>query len=270
MKHNKKRNTAFIYETLVRELTKAIVSKDNDRKQKTVAILKEYFAPNTVLAQELELYRTLLETTNIHSKIAERLLCETKEAHQRLNENTIFDAQSRVIAAINKGLGKESWATFIPNFKSLASISGIFNLKTSVKTRVLFEQAIVDRMSDERHLGVPSKLQPLDNLTYSSFIKKFNHKFAPLLHEQKEFLNRYITSFADDGFELRLYLNEEISRLKGLLNEAAVAELEPLISQKVTGVVEYLENFRKRESTDGDLGKILKTQELVRELTGHD
>ena len=28
MKHNKKRNTAFIYETLTRELTKAIVDKN--------------------------------------------------------------------------------------------------------------------------------------------------------------------------------------------------------------------------------------------------
>ena len=35
MKHNKKRNTAFIYETLSRELTKAIVDK-NDNKKKVV------------------------------------------------------------------------------------------------------------------------------------------------------------------------------------------------------------------------------------------
>ena len=32
MKHNKKRNTAFIYEMLVRELTKAIVHKDLGKK----------------------------------------------------------------------------------------------------------------------------------------------------------------------------------------------------------------------------------------------
>ena len=31
MKHNKKRNTAFIYETLARELTKVIVEKDAAR-----------------------------------------------------------------------------------------------------------------------------------------------------------------------------------------------------------------------------------------------
>ena len=31
MKHNKKRNTAFLYEALIQEMTKAIVSKDKKR-----------------------------------------------------------------------------------------------------------------------------------------------------------------------------------------------------------------------------------------------
>ena len=32
LKHNKKRNTAFLYEALVKELTKAIVNKDVEGK----------------------------------------------------------------------------------------------------------------------------------------------------------------------------------------------------------------------------------------------
>ena len=38
-KHNKKRNTAFVFEALVREATKAIVAKDATRKNKTLSIL---------------------------------------------------------------------------------------------------------------------------------------------------------------------------------------------------------------------------------------
>jgi len=34
MKHNKKRNTAFLYESLIKELTKAIVRKQTDPKNK--------------------------------------------------------------------------------------------------------------------------------------------------------------------------------------------------------------------------------------------
>ena len=33
LKHNKKRNTAFLYEILVRQLTKSIIDKNNDEKK---------------------------------------------------------------------------------------------------------------------------------------------------------------------------------------------------------------------------------------------
>jgi hypothetical protein len=270
MKHNKKRNTAFIYEILIKEFTKSIIEKDTQKKNKIVVILKEFFTKGQILAQEVNLYTVLLETKNTQPKVAERLLQETKSARARLNENTIFDAQSRIIAAINKGLGKNIWGNFVPNFKSLASVAAIFNPKSAIKKKVLFEQSIVDRMSEKQHLSESNNLKSLDNLTYNSFIKKYNEKYGNLLQEQKDLLNRFITSFADEGFELRLYLNEELFRLKSLLSEAAAAELEPLISQKTNEVVEYLEEFRRREFSDADLNKILKTQELVRELGTND
>ena len=41
MKYNKKRNTAFLYESLVLEMTKAIVNNDNKRRDIALDILKE-------------------------------------------------------------------------------------------------------------------------------------------------------------------------------------------------------------------------------------
>ncbi|MEK9769138.1 MAG: hypothetical protein VW683_09475 [Betaproteobacteria bacterium] len=270
MKHNKKRNTAFIYETLTRELTKAIVDKDSNRKETVLAIIKEGFGGDSTLAKELSLYKTLLETRNIQPNLAERMLQETKFAYSKLDSSEVFDAQSRMIAAINKQLGQDVWSNFVPNFKSLASVNAIFSTKTPVKSKVLFEQAIVDSMSAEQPLTESNKMESLDNLTYNSFIKKFNEKYTTLLKEQKDLLNQYITSFADDGFELRIYLNEELERLKSLISDASQNTVEPLISQKLNEVSEYLEEFRKREFTDNDLNKVLKTQELVQELTQND
>ena len=267
MKHNKKRNTAFIYETLTRELTKAIVDKNAERKSTVLSIIKEGFSGESVLISELELYKTLLETRNIKANIAERMLQETKFAYSKIDSSAVFDAQSRMISAINKELGKDVWSNFVPNFKSLASVNAIFNTKTPVKSKVLFEQAIVDAMSAETTLSESNKLESLDNLTYNSFIKKFNSKYTNLIKEQKDLLNQYITSFADDGFELRVYLNEELGRLKSLVKATSENTSEPLIAQKLNEVSEYLEEFRKRDFTDGDLNKILKTQELVQELT---
>ena len=197
-------------------------------------------------------------------------MTETKKVYESLEEHAIFDAQSRIIAAINKGLGQEVWSNFVPNFKSLASVNSVFNNKTTVKKRVLFEQALVDEMSTKPTILEDKEMQPLDALAYRSFIKKFNEKYGVLLQEQQDLLNRYITSFADDGFELRLYLNTELSRLKTTLTEAADNKTGPLITQKINGVVEYLDGFRKREFSDTDLNKVLKAQELAVELAPHD
>jgi len=270
MKHNKKRNTAFIYETLTRELTRAIVEKKAHRKNKIVVLLKEHFIRGSALADELELYNALLNTTNIQRPVAERLLHETKGAYQTLDENIIFNAQSELIKAINKDLGQDTWKSFVPNFKSLASVSTIFSSKGSLKKRVLFEQAIIDRMSTPHAGDTPGTLKPLDNLTYNSFIKKFNVKYGTLLQEQKDLLNQYIASFADDGFELRVYLNEELYRLKGALTSIDRGSVAPLINKKMESVEEYLESFRRREFDETDLSKILKTQQLVQEFASHD
>ena len=266
MKHNKKRNTAFIYETLSRLLTESIVHKSASSKDIVLSIIKEHFRPGTILHSELHLYKILLETTRVDEKMAERMLQEAKIAYAKLDGKNIFDAQSKAISDMNKKISLDVWSTFIPNFKSLASINAVFSSKASVKKRVLFEQAIINRMSDQVVDPTQSSMQPIDNLTYHSLIEKFNNKYGDLLQEQKDLLNRYITSFADDGFELRVYLNEEIYRLKDAINTAATVNEQPLFSAKLKEIREYLEGFRKREFTGNDLNRVLKTQQLVKEL----
>ena len=58
-KHNKKRNTAFLYETLVREMTRAIVDKNLELKNEIMFIIKEHFQKNSLLYRELKLYKSL-------------------------------------------------------------------------------------------------------------------------------------------------------------------------------------------------------------------
>ena len=60
MKHNKKRNTAFLYESLIQELTKAIMNKDKQRKANIIKIIKENFGKGSSLKEDLEIYNNLL------------------------------------------------------------------------------------------------------------------------------------------------------------------------------------------------------------------
>ena len=62
LRHNKKRNTAFLYEALIREVTKCILSKDALKKAKIVSIVREHFARGTSLRKELEIFKAVYET----------------------------------------------------------------------------------------------------------------------------------------------------------------------------------------------------------------
>ena len=265
LKHNKKRNTAFLYEVLVKELTDAIVGKDTRRKNFVSSLIKEAFGSSTILGRELEYYRTLVETTDLELYLAEKLLQETKMAHSLLDGKSIFDTQTKII---NKALSKDAWNTFVPNFKSLATVATIFNTNTPVKQRVLHEDLLVKMMNSTEKLE-ENKLEPIDNIVYHSFVKKFNERYTGLLKEQKDLLGKYIASFADNGLELKLYLNEEIGRLKKTVTASLKMEevsTDEEMVEKTKKVLNILEGFKSASPTQEVVTRILNIQELVREI----
>ena len=127
LKHNKKRNTAFIYEALIRELTKTIIKGDPNKRKKIVSIVKEHFAKGTALSKELEIYKSLYETSNLDNNTAEKLMFEAKVAYATLNKKKVFDEQSDLIKKVNKSLAGSIFGNFVPNYRNLASLYTIFN-----------------------------------------------------------------------------------------------------------------------------------------------
>ena len=79
MKHNKKRNTAFLYECLIKELTKSIVREDKKRQFITKKVIKQFFNKNSELRKELNLYNSLLDNKSLNESFSRRLLEETKK-----------------------------------------------------------------------------------------------------------------------------------------------------------------------------------------------
>ena len=74
MNHNKRRNTAFLYEALVRELTKRVVNKDEQKKTAVMAVIKEFFNNETTLKKDLNLYKEIVETRGVNKKAAEKII----------------------------------------------------------------------------------------------------------------------------------------------------------------------------------------------------
>jgi hypothetical protein len=272
-KHNKKRNTAFLFETLIRELTKSAIDKNYNRKGTILSIVKEHFAKKTILSKELELYKSLYRSDDLTQDLADKLLKEVKKEYKSLDQKKIFEAQSKLIRKINRELSNKVFSNFVPNYKNLATIHQIFNSKnTNPKSRVLLEQNYIKIISSSENLK-ESNLNPVDKLTFKTFINKFNDRYsADLLKEQKSLLKYYITSFTDQGLELKIFLNEEIDRLKKELHKTILTETvqsDKKLFGKTKKVLNIVENFRNREIDNKMVEIILKVQKLVEETSNY-
>ena len=138
MKHNKKRNTAFLYESLIKELTKAVVRKDNAKKAKVVEIIKKYFNTGSELKRDLDCYNTLLETKTENGEYALRLMFEVKRDYNSLDRKKVFNLQTNLIQDMNESLSTEAFANFISNYKSIASIGQYLNPDSASAKSKLF------------------------------------------------------------------------------------------------------------------------------------
>jgi len=146
IKHNKKRNTAFIYESLIREATVAIIKKDDTKKQKVINVIKEYFSADSALKKDLECYQSLYTHQNLNKDISERILLETKMQRRMINPQQIFDEQTKLINVVNKEISPSVFSNFVPNYKTLATIAQMFSDKVDPKNKVLLENKIVSNM----------------------------------------------------------------------------------------------------------------------------
>ena len=266
-KHNKKRNTAFVFEALSREATVAIIKGDHAKKEKVVSIVRKHFTGDSLLKKDLECYRSLYENQNIDETTGKKIVEAAMAAKRLIDPDGLFKQQTEVINDINRDLSPATFNNFVPNYKSLATIAKMFNTN-SPKQKVMLESKIVEGMLGGTDTAT---LEPMDSLTFRTFTKKFNAKYSDsLLQEQRDLLNHYISSFSHDDLETKIYLNRELGRLKQSLSEAINTEEianDPEMIRKTNAVRERLENLSKETSlNESTLLTIMRTQELVKEI----
>ena len=269
LRHNKKRNTAFLYEALVKELTKSVVNNDVKRNSAALKILKEHFKKDSLLGKELQLYRDVVESRDLDFHTAEKILHETKIIYWTGFKNQkVYDEQSEVITKVNKDLSKSIFSNFVPNYKDLATLSQIFNDDLSVKKRVMLEKQVLSNMISKEKES-KEKMKPIDKLSFKTFVNKFNSMYNDLQEDQRKLLMQYVFSFSDDGLGLKTYLNEEIGRLKRTVKgslEMEEIKSDPIMLESTNRVIQMMEEYKNQNTSDAMVQKILKIQKLVREI----
>tara|TARA_R100000008_G_scaffold18554_2_gene9413 strand:- start:4575 stop:5390 length:816 start_codon:yes stop_codon:yes gene_type:complete len=266
LNHNKKRNTAFLYEVLISELTKSSLNNRQELQETIVKVLKEYFSKGKILAEELKLYKEFENLQGYNKEIISKIISEALKTREKLNNKDIFNEQTKLIGAINKLIGKHSFENFVPNYKNLATIYQIFNEKTPIKSRVILENNLIQSIVNDSKPAVTENMEKVSKAVYKIFTNKFNKKYTNLNEGQKTLLKLYIESVRDGGLELKSYINEELNEVKETINSyIAEADAEGM-RNALEEVKKEIASFKGQYISEEILKKLLSMQSLKEEI----
>jgi len=281
IKHSKFKNTGFIFELLVRQITSEIMSANKSVAEK---ILKEHFNSKKELSKELKLYQYLInEKYNSESK-AEQFINTICEARKRLDEKKLTKEKYNLIKEIKDTYNLDEFIKSpISNYKTLASIYKIFEISITneqydptdiVSSRFTIAENIINTSIQNKDAKVKDAVMEeyrkqdddLRAISYKILVENFNNKYKNLTEEQKGLLREYINNINNTG-KLNEYVTNEITNLVNNLKEVGSK-----ISDKVTKIklAETIANIRKIKSVkkikEQHLSAMMMTYELLNEL----
>jgi hypothetical protein len=281
IKHSKFKNTGFIFELLVRQITSEIMSANKSIAEK---ILKEHFNSKKELSKELKLYQYLInEKYNSESK-AEQFINTILEARKRLDEKKLIKEKYNLIKEIKETYNLDEFIKSpISNYKTLASIYKIFETVTVddqfdptdiVSSRFTIAENIINSSIQNKDAKIKDAVleqykkqdEDLRAISYKLLVESFNSKYKNLNTEQKRLLREYINNINNTG-KLNEYVSSEVTKLVDALKEVGSK-----ISDKVTKIklTETISNIKKIKSTkkikEQHLSALMMSYELLSEL----
>ena len=138
--------------------------------------------------------------------------------------------------------------------------------KSNPKKQVFVEQKLVKLLGEQDKKSEP--FPTINKLALKTFLDKFNQQYSDTLNEsQKTLLSKYVTSYKDSGLELKMYLYEEIGRLRDSLEECLTAGTA---SPKLELVLEKINGYQNRNVDKKLVTEVIKIQSLVGELQNGD
>jgi hypothetical protein len=279
IKHSKFKNTGFIFELLVRQITSEIMSTNNSVAEK---ILKENFNSKKELSKELKLYQYLInEKYNSESK-AEQFINTICEARKRLDEKKLIKEKYNLIKQLKETYNIDEFIkSSVSNYKTLASIYKIFEVVSTeeqydptdiVSSRFTIAENIINTSIQNKDSKIKNAVleeyrkqdEDLRAISYKFLVENFNKKYKNLTNDQKSLLREYINNINNTG-KLNAYVSDEVSKLIGGLKEVGAK-----ITDKVTKIklAETISNIRKIKSAKRIKEEHLSAMMMIYELLG--
>jgi hypothetical protein len=129
VKHSKFKNTAILFELLVKQITQEVLSNSN--KNISEKIIKEFFNSNKELAKELKLYNQLTKERYTSVDDAKLFLEEIITERKKIDEGKLAKEKYNLVKTIKESYDLDKFlSSNLQNYKVLASIYKVFETKT--------------------------------------------------------------------------------------------------------------------------------------------
>lgn len=271
-KNSKYRNTGFIFEVLIRNVTSETL---NNQASKSLDIIKKFFRKDSELLKEYKLYQALSESGK-KENISDKLIDAVKEISKKIDTDKLKTEKYKLIGELNSKYNiKEFFSTRVDKYPVYASIFKIlsYNLNDNPEEYLDNHQKIREYITSKATIPSASYEDTLINeniktkdegkFLLKTILNKFNHKYSVLLPEQKHILSKYINENTATESFLR-FIQLEANRLKSRLTHASKRVTDPVQKIKITELSKLLENVElAKRIKDDHVSALLKYCELI-------
>lgn len=279
VKHSKIKNTGILFELLSRQITQDIIS--DDKKSKSVSLLKRFFNENTEIGKENQLYQILIKTNYNSNSKAQKLIEAVLKSRSKVNNKKLKQEKYNLIKSISENYKTEDFfRSRIPNYKVYASIYKMF-LSESLTTLNPLDEVDSNFTILEHITGKKIQKNKKDSqvikefkgedkdlrlLSYQLMVDNFNKRYKTLNTPQKNLLKEYINNISNTN-SLREFVNDEVKTIQDSLNSHLPKIDDDITRIKLNEAVNQIDRLKKgRIVKDKQVVSLMRYYELLKEL----
>lgn len=276
MRHNKIKNSAIVFELLLRKLTSDTIN--GNENSPCLSIIKEFFNKNTVLGKEYQLYQILVQNKFSSETKANSLLEEVLRSRKTLNERQLRKEKYEIIKKIRENYDLESFFnTKLDNYKLYASVYKLFEndgqvspLQIFKEKSVIIEHIVNDKKTTSNSESILEQFEKENKdvrlIAYKILVDKFNKKYSSKLDKnQKSLLREYIYN-ASNSIKLLEYIKNKIPLISGQIQKFIDTVDDKVIKIKLHETLTLLDKFNTIKFVkDEHVLSLLRYYELIKE-----
>lgn len=275
LKHSKIKNTIFLHQILINQIAVDIVQSKNPKKY-AYNIYKKYFNKNSILNQQYNLYKSLVQpmkSIDGDQMRAKQLVQVVLQSYNKLNKHKLNMLKYNLIKQLNQNYNLQQILQFeIDDYRKYASVyklfqsqSGQYDPKSVLQNKYLVVQSITnDSMGNINRRRLSNKQDD----TLQMIVQQFNKKYDMILNEtQMALIQKYIQSFVNPKDLLEYvdrYLEQSTKKIDNIIQNT---KKNKVLKIKFTQINNKLNQAKKRTHiTQNTILALIQVQQLLKEI----